>query len=78
VLPDSPFAAEEFGRRRELDVAGFKTNVISREDLILPKLLWQRLSLGGAAAGHSAPTARWSIFAAGPATLVSLPIWKRS
>ena len=44
VLSDTPFAHEEFGRRRQFDVGGFPLAVVSREDLILAKLLWARES----------------------------------
>ena len=42
VLPNTSFAQEEFGRRRELTLPDFKTTIISREDLILSKLLWAK------------------------------------
>jgi hypothetical protein len=42
VLLDTPFARSEFQRRTELQVEGFQTTIISREDLILSKLLWAR------------------------------------
>ena len=42
VLRGAAFDQEEFRRRRELQLGDFKTVVISREDLILAKLLWAR------------------------------------
>jgi hypothetical protein len=35
VLPDTSFALEEFGRRRDVIIEDFQTTIVSREDLIL-------------------------------------------
>jgi hypothetical protein len=43
-LPDTPFAREEFGRRKDLVSGNFRFSIISPEDLILSKLLWGRNS----------------------------------
>lgn len=40
MLPDTPFARAEFGRRQEMVSGDFRFNIVSREDLILSKLLW--------------------------------------
>ena len=42
VLSSTPFAHEEFGRRREAFIGDFQTTIISCEDLILSKLLWAK------------------------------------
>lgn len=42
VRKDTPFRIEEFGRRRQVDVAGHQLWVVTREDLILSKLDWAR------------------------------------
>ena len=42
VLTQTPFAVSEFGRRRNLTIGDFQTTIISREDLILSKLLWAK------------------------------------
>jgi hypothetical protein len=42
VLRNTPFAITAFGRRRELAVGDFQTTIISREDLILSKLVWAK------------------------------------
>ena len=45
VKKRTPYAAEQFRRRRVEELQGFKTLVISPEDLILAKLDWSRESL---------------------------------
>ena len=42
VLSHSPFSQSAFERRSELNLGDFQTSIISREDLILSKLLWAR------------------------------------
>ncbi|HUK91081.1 MAG TPA: hypothetical protein VLZ81_11820 [Blastocatellia bacterium] len=42
VLKTNPYRQEEFGRRRPLTVSGFRTWIVSREDLILSKLYWAK------------------------------------
>lgn len=42
VLKESPFRVQEFARKRRVAVAGFETWVVSREDLILSKLVWAK------------------------------------
>ena len=42
VLRNEPFRHEEFARRREITLTDFQTWIISREDLILSKLLWAK------------------------------------
>jgi hypothetical protein len=42
VLMNTPFAVAEFGRRSPLTVGDFQTTIISREDLILSKLVWAK------------------------------------
>ena len=44
VLMNTPFAVSEFGRRSQLTVGDFQTTIISREDLILSKLVWAKNS----------------------------------
>ena len=44
VLKEAVFRVEEFARRRRVTVAGFETWVVSREDLILSKLVWANVS----------------------------------
>jgi hypothetical protein len=44
VLPNTPFALEEFRRRRDIVIGDFQTTIISREDLILWKLVWAQVS----------------------------------
>lgn len=39
-LPDTPFAREEFGRRKDMLLGDFRFAIVSPEDLILSKLLW--------------------------------------
>jgi hypothetical protein len=41
-LKEHPFRHEEFARRRRVKIDGFETWIVSREDLILSKLLWAR------------------------------------
>lgn len=40
VLKDNPYRHEEFARRRQITIEDFQTWVVSREDLILSKLVW--------------------------------------
>ena len=42
VLTNTPFAVSEFGRRSPLNLGDFQTTIISREDLILSKLVWAK------------------------------------
>lgn len=42
VLAGSPFAVSAFGRRKTLELSDFQTTIISREDLILSKLVWAK------------------------------------
>ena len=39
-LPDTPFAREEFGRRKYMVLGDYRFAIVSQEDLILSKLLW--------------------------------------
>ena len=41
-LKDHDFRREEFSRRKRVEIDGFETWLVSREDLILAKLLWAR------------------------------------
>jgi len=41
----TPYRAEEFGRRRSIEVQGQRLWIVSPEDLILSKLYWSRESL---------------------------------
>ena len=41
---DEPFRIEEFNRRRRIAVGDFETWIVSREDLILAKLMWAKAS----------------------------------
>jgi len=43
-LKDDPFNASEFARRRRVTIDDFDTVIVSREDLIIAKLLWARES----------------------------------
>jgi len=42
IQRSTPFALSAFGRRRNLVLDDFQTNIIRREDLILSKLLWAK------------------------------------
>lgn len=42
VLKKEPYRQEEFSRRRQVLAGGFKTWIVSREDLILSKLYWAK------------------------------------
>ena len=42
VLKDDPYRQEEFARRRQVMIEDFQTWVVSREDLILSKLVWAK------------------------------------
>ena len=44
VRKDDPYRRLEFDRRRRIAVAGFHSWVVSREDLILSKLVWAKLA----------------------------------
>jgi hypothetical protein len=44
VRKDEPYRRHEFERRRRIDLGGFEGWIVSREDLILSKLLWIRES----------------------------------
>jgi hypothetical protein len=43
-LKDDPFNVSEFARRRRVTIEDFDTVIVSREDLIIAKLLWARES----------------------------------
>jgi len=42
VRKDSAYRQVEFARRKSVDLGGVRTWMVSREDLILSKLLWAR------------------------------------
>jgi hypothetical protein len=42
VLKTDAYRQEEFARRRQINLGDFKTWIVSREDLILSKLVWAR------------------------------------
>jgi len=42
LLPDTPYGHEKFGRRQQMAAGDFHFTIISREDLILSKLLWDK------------------------------------
>ncbi len=42
VRKDEPFRLEEFSRRREIQLVDFRTWIVSREDLLLSKLVWAK------------------------------------
>jgi len=42
VLKDDPYRQEEFARRRQVTIEDFQTWIVSREDLILSKLVWAK------------------------------------
>jgi hypothetical protein len=42
VRKDEPYRAAEFARRRQIELPGFRVWIVSKEDLILSKLLWAR------------------------------------
>lgn len=44
VLKTDDFKQEEFARRKRISISDFHTWVVSREDLILSKLLWAKTS----------------------------------
>ncbi len=44
VRNDEPFRLEEFARRREISIGDFRTWIVSREDLLLSKLVWAQES----------------------------------
>ena len=45
VRKDSAYRLHEFGRRQRVQLPGFEVWIVSREDLILSKLLWAKESL---------------------------------
>ena len=44
VLKNDEYRQEEFARRRRVTISDFQTWIVSREDLILSKLYWARVS----------------------------------
>ena len=42
ALPQTDFAAVQFQRRQQVNFGGFPISIISREDLILSKLVWAK------------------------------------
>ena len=44
VRKDTPYRRHEFGRRQRVRLPGFETWIVSREDLILSKLVWAKES----------------------------------
>ena len=42
ILKNDQYRQEEFARRRQVTLADFQTWIVSREDLILSKLLWAK------------------------------------
>lgn len=42
VFVSTPFGSSAFSRRSNIDLGDFQTTIISREDLILSKLLWAK------------------------------------
>ena len=42
VLKSDPYRQEEFARRRRIGLGEFQTWIVSREDLILSKLVWAK------------------------------------
>jgi len=40
VRKDEPYRLEEFSRRKEIQLVDFRTYIVSREDLLLSKLVW--------------------------------------
>ena len=42
VRKDTPYRRHEFGRRRRVGLPGFEAWIVSREDLILSKLVWAK------------------------------------
>jgi len=45
VRKDTAYRLHEFGRRQRVQLPGFEAWIVSREDLILSKLLWAKESL---------------------------------
>ena len=45
VRKDEPYRQHEFARRQRVELPGFQAWIVSREDLILSKLLWAKDSL---------------------------------
>lgn len=44
VLKSDAYRQEEFARRRKISLGDFETWIVSREDLVLSKLIWGRNS----------------------------------
>lgn len=44
LLKDGAFSASEFARRKRVTIGDFDTVIVSREDLVIAKLLWARES----------------------------------
>jgi hypothetical protein len=44
VRKDTPYRRHEFGRRRRIRLPGFEAWIVSREDLVLSKLVWAKES----------------------------------
>jgi hypothetical protein len=44
VLKTDSYRQEEFGRRKQINLGDFQTWIVSREDLILSKLAWAKVS----------------------------------
>ncbi len=42
VLKDEPYRLEEFGRKQDICLVDFHTWIVSREDLLLSKLIWAK------------------------------------
>jgi hypothetical protein len=42
VLKTDPYRQEEFARRRHINLGDFETWIVSREDLVLSKLVWAK------------------------------------
>jgi hypothetical protein len=42
VLKTDEYRQEEFARRKRITLGGFQTWIVSREDLILSKLIWAK------------------------------------
>ena len=45
VRKDEPYRRHEFGRRMRVQLPGFATWIVSKEDLILSKLVWAKPSM---------------------------------
>jgi hypothetical protein len=42
ILKNDTYRQEEFGRRRQINLGNFDTWIVSREDLVLSKLVWAK------------------------------------